>query len=77
MAWFVNFWDEKGVKATFALTHSPNVEELQQQLVDAKPGDVVRLPARMNDQLRESPLFVRPDKWALWQFFHHDSEIVE
>lgn len=77
MAWFLNLWNEDGSKTTCSLIDRVNVEELQQQLSDAGPGAVIRIPARMADQIRESPLFIRPDKWAAWQFFHHDSEVIE
>lgn len=77
MAWFLKLYKEDATDIVFSMVDSVDVEELQQQLVNAQPGEVVHIPARMSDQMRESPLFVRPDRWSAWQFFHHDAETIE
>ncbi|MGN0096246.1 MAG: hypothetical protein ACI38U_09290 [Corynebacterium sp.] len=77
MAWFIKLFREDMTDRVFSLIDGANIEELQRQLADAPEDAVVRLPVRMTDQIRESPLFLRPYRWDAWQFFHHDGEVIE
>lgn len=77
MAWFFKLLADNNASTVVTLADGADLEDLQRQLSEAAPDSVVRIPARMNDQMRESPLYVRPSRWAAWQFFHHDAEQVE
>lgn len=77
MGWFLSLYKQDGSDKVFTLIDGTDVEELQTQFSEAGPTSVVRVPVRMNDQMREAPVFVRPDRWDAWQFFHHDAEIIE
>jgi hypothetical protein len=77
MGWFLKLYKQDGSDKVFTLIDGVDVDDLQTQLAEAEPATVVRVPSRMNDQMREAPVFVRPDRWDAWQFFHHDAETIE
>lgn len=79
MTWYLKV-QELDQERTFTLIDSfdeAELDKLSRSLAEARGDDVVRIPARMIDQLREAPMFVRPGRWIEWQFFHHDPDMVE
>lgn len=77
MAWFMTLYKHSGAEKVFTLVDGANIDDLESQFAAASGDDIVRVPARMNDQMREAPLFVRPIRWDAWRFFHHDGEQLE
>lgn len=77
MAWFINLVLKDGQERTKTLIDGVDVEALQNELCEAVGETVVRIPTRMNDQIRESPTFLRPGHLVEWQIFHYDGEVVE
>lgn len=77
MPWFINLVWKDGLVRTKALSDGVDVDALQAEMFEASGEAVVRLPTRMNDQIRESPTYLRPGHLVEWQFFHHDDEVVE
>ncbi|WP_312811120.1 hypothetical protein [Corynebacterium variabile] len=77
MGWFLSLYKQDGSDHVFTLIDGVDLDDLQTQLSEAGPTSVVRVPARMNDQMREAPVFVRPDRWDAWRLFHHDAETIE
>lgn len=61
----------------FALHDAADPAEDERLLVEADPDDVVRVPARMNDQIRETALYLRTGRWDAWQVVSHDPEQPE
>lgn len=77
MTWFLQMHGPPVDKLTTALLEGVDIDELSQQLCDAQDGEYVRIPARMDDQLREAPLYLRVRDWPGFRLFHHDPEVVE
>ena len=77
MTWFLQMYNHSDSNLTTSLVEGVDVDDLAQQRLRAKPDDYVRIPSRMEDQLRESPLYLRVRDWSGFRFFHHDPEVVE
>ncbi|MDK8717461.1 hypothetical protein QP892_02870 [Corynebacterium pseudodiphtheriticum] len=52
MTWFLQMYNHSDSNLTTSLVEGVDVDDLAQQMLRAKPDDYVRIPSRMEDQLR-------------------------
>ncbi|MCT1710746.1 hypothetical protein M3B38_01925 [Dietzia cinnamea] len=68
----LNRFDAKDV--VHRLHIDEDIDQLAEKLRSAGEQDVVEVQAQMDDQLRMTPLYIRPWRWDSWMLFEHDPE---